>query len=294
MHEAQTSTVISSHLPEPSVKGQPVLAQYEVSVDAPGSGAPTGTVTVSDGVNSCTGTPAAGQCTITLTSLGTRTLTASYSGDANFTGSVSPPVTHSVQGSAAAPRVTGVAPNAGPVTGGTHLTITGTGFVAGASVTVYIGQKYLFIPAKDVNVVSSTELTCVTFGGAERGTWHLVVRTIGGFSPRTSADLFTYYRLFVGHLSPDHGPVSGGTEITITGTGFAPNSVVKFGQGHGAGAGSLVATDVRVLSLTTITCKSPKHAMGGSWNVYVNIPGHGSSPPHPADEFTYDKVRRHH
>jgi hypothetical protein len=44
-------------------------------------------VTVSDGVDSCTGTVAAGTCNVILTTVGTRTLTATYAGDSNFNGS---------------------------------------------------------------------------------------------------------------------------------------------------------------------------------------------------------------
>lgn len=48
---------------------------------------PTGNVTVSDGVNSCSGTVAAGACNLALATVGTRTLTATYGGDTNFNGS---------------------------------------------------------------------------------------------------------------------------------------------------------------------------------------------------------------
>ncbi len=64
--------------------GQAVVVNFSVT---PTSGTPTGSVTVSDGVDSCTGTVESGICTITLTTLGTRTLTATYAGDANFNGS---------------------------------------------------------------------------------------------------------------------------------------------------------------------------------------------------------------
>jgi DNA-binding beta-propeller fold protein YncE len=79
-----TNTTITSDNPDPSAVGQAVVVNFSVTST---SGTPTGSVTVSDGVDSCTGTVAAGACTITLTTLGTRTLTATYAGDANFTGS---------------------------------------------------------------------------------------------------------------------------------------------------------------------------------------------------------------
>ena len=65
---------------------------------AAGAGTPTGSVTVSDGVDSCTGTVAAGTCSIALTTVGARTLTATYAGDANFSSSTSAGEPHAVSG----------------------------------------------------------------------------------------------------------------------------------------------------------------------------------------------------
>jgi len=56
--------------------------------------APTGNVTVSDGTDSCTGTVAAGTCNITFSSAGSKTITSTYAGDANFNGSTSAGVAH--------------------------------------------------------------------------------------------------------------------------------------------------------------------------------------------------------
>jgi thermitase len=82
-----TTTAITAHDPDPSVAGQPVSVHYSVIPDAPGT--PTGNVTVTDGVDSCTAAVAAGQCTLTLTTVGSRTLTAEYAGDGNFSASTS-------------------------------------------------------------------------------------------------------------------------------------------------------------------------------------------------------------
>ncbi|MDH4136132.1 MAG: Ig-like domain repeat protein, partial [Anaerolineae bacterium] len=85
VNQADTTTTIISDTPEPSVVGQSVTVQYSVTVDSPGSGTPTGQVTVSDGAGaSCTDTVAAGSCTLTPTSAGDKTLTAIYEGDDKF------------------------------------------------------------------------------------------------------------------------------------------------------------------------------------------------------------------
>ena len=94
--KADTTTTITSHTPEPSVTGQSVTVQFTVGVDGPGAGTPAGNVTVSDGTNSCTGTVAAGQCSITFTTAGAKSLTATYAGDSNFNGSTSAAASHTV------------------------------------------------------------------------------------------------------------------------------------------------------------------------------------------------------
>jgi uncharacterized delta-60 repeat protein len=76
-----STTTITGDGPEPSDPGQAVSVAYSV---AAGAGTPTGDVVVSDGVDSCTGTVAAGGCALTVSSGGARTLTASYQGDALF------------------------------------------------------------------------------------------------------------------------------------------------------------------------------------------------------------------
>lgn len=97
--KASTTTAITSDTPDPLDSGQPVLVTFSVTgVNGNSPTNPTGNVTVSDGVDSCTGTVAAGSCTITFTTVGNRTLTATYAGDSNFNGSTSSGEPHMVIG----------------------------------------------------------------------------------------------------------------------------------------------------------------------------------------------------
>jgi hypothetical protein len=96
VNKAQTATTITGHTPAQSEAGQAVTVQYAVTVLAPGSGTPTGNVTVSSDGDSCTGTVAAGSCSITLTSRGDKSLVAVYEGDTNMEGSTSAAVSHRV------------------------------------------------------------------------------------------------------------------------------------------------------------------------------------------------------
>lgn len=96
VNKAGTTTTIISSAPNPSTAGQNFVVSYSVTVNAPGSGTPTGTVTISDGTSSCVGMVGDGQCTLSLPANGTYNLTATYSGETNFEGSTSATFVHQV------------------------------------------------------------------------------------------------------------------------------------------------------------------------------------------------------
>jgi len=81
-----TTTTITGDTPDPSGAGGTVTVSFRVASDGP---IPTGPVTVSDGVQTCTGTLSngAGSCTLDLTTVGSRTLTATYNGAPGLNGS---------------------------------------------------------------------------------------------------------------------------------------------------------------------------------------------------------------
>jgi hypothetical protein len=83
--KAPTSIAIGSIVPSPASAGTPVAINFTLT--APGT--PGGTVTITDGVTSCTAAATATKCTMTFPTAGPRTLVATYSGDANRFGSAS-------------------------------------------------------------------------------------------------------------------------------------------------------------------------------------------------------------
>ncbi len=178
---AATTTTITSDNPDPSVVGQTITVNYTVAVNAPGMGTPTGNVTVSDGVNSCTGTVAAGTCNVALTTVGARTLTATYAGDANFTGSsdtephqVNPANTTTIiTAESADPTSQGqvftvfyavavTAPGAGTPTG----TVTVTDGVNSCMGTVAAGQCSLFLNTAGMRTLVATYGGNASFNGS--------------------------------------------------------------------------------------------------------------------------------
>ncbi|MEW2436099.1 Ig-like domain-containing protein [Streptomyces caniferus] len=92
VNQASTTTAVAS-APDPSAFGEAVTFTATVAVTSPGAGSPTGTVTfVIDGAGggTLTGTVTGGTASVTTSTLepGTHNVTATYSGDANFAGSV--------------------------------------------------------------------------------------------------------------------------------------------------------------------------------------------------------------
>jgi hypothetical protein len=87
-----TTTSLTSSL-NPSTYGQSVTLTATVTpVTVNGTAQPTGTVTFTDGTSSTTKTLSGGKATLTSSTLpaGTQAITATYSGDSNFSGSTSP------------------------------------------------------------------------------------------------------------------------------------------------------------------------------------------------------------
>jgi hypothetical protein len=169
---------------------------------------------------------------------------------------------------APAPTITGVSPTGGPTAGGTAITITGTNFISGATVTIG-GQ-----PATSVTTASATQITATTPARAA-GAASVVVTNPDG-KAATAANAFTYAAPpTITSLSPTSGPVAGNTAVTINGTGFVSgNTVVTFDGTAG--------TSLSVSSATRLTVRTPAHA-AGDINVIVSVRGVASAPA----TFTY-------
>jgi hypothetical protein len=175
-----------------------------------------------------------------------------------------------------APTVTSISPNSGTINGGTAVTITGTGFLAGA--TVSLGGT----AATGVTVVNSTSITATTPAHAA-GTVNVVV-TNSDTQSGTLTQGFTYTTVSnppptLTGVSPASGTAAGGTSVTITGTGFLAGQTVSLG--------GTPATGVTVVSSTTITATTPAHAAGAVDVVVSNAEQHAGTLP---NGYTYTAI----
>jgi len=161
----------------------------------------------------------------------------------------------------AGPVLSSITPTTGPASGGTQLTVTGSGFVAGAT-TFSFGSN----PATGVSCSSSSTCTAISPAGAGTVT---VTGTVSGQAASGSAT-FTYIPS-LSSISPSSGTPAGGTRVTISGTGFdlASGATLFFFGGN-------AATNVSCSSNTQCMATTPggKH---GTVAVTATVDGQASS-----------------
>ena len=168
--------------------------------------------------------------------------------------------------------VTRLAPTSAPTTGGTVVTIKGKHLKS--------AKKVLFGKAKGtkLRVRSDRKLTVVAPAHLA-GVVDVIVKTEGGRSAKRRVTRFTYVAATprVAGISPASGPTTGGTRVTVTGSGFIGVTGVSFDGTPGA--------SVAVMSPTTLEVTSPERAAGV---VHLNVStAAGTSPGTTADLFDY-------
>jgi hypothetical protein len=167
--------------------------------------------------------------------------------------------------------IVGLTPSHGPFTGGTRTVIAGRGF--STKLHVFFGATQ--VPDSDVLASDPTHASVVTPPGAPGP---VAVRIVDDVTKqdRTLADAFTYDALVV---TPSSGATSGGTRISIQGSGthFTPGNTVKIGAN--------ACTAVSVTDTTHIQCVTPPANGPGVQDVTVTLTD--KSTVQARDAFTY-------
>jgi hypothetical protein len=179
----------------------------------------------------------------------------------------------------APPVITGLSPKTGSTAGGDTVTISGTGFTG--TTKVLFGNVF---PAQSIEVnPAGTQITALSPAHAA-GAVNVKVTTAGGTSATVTADQFTFEAPppVITGVFPATGPVSGGTTVMISGTGFTGASAVVFGNGAPATAFEVSADG------TQITATAPAHAVGAV-NIKVTTAS-GASATVAADQFKYKYI----
>ncbi|MFD5393522.1 IPT/TIG domain-containing protein, partial [Streptomyces sp. NPDC127097] len=118
------------------------------------------------------------------------------------------------------PRLTGIVPSTGPIGGGNTVVLTGANLRT--ALLVHFGDAVAFPTA-----LSDRQVGVTVPPAAGPGTVPVYVTTLGGVSNRL---LYTYAAVaFVTGVTPDTGPIAGGTTVVLTGSGLARVSGVTIG-----------------------------------------------------------------
>ncbi len=128
MSQDPTTTALSSSV-NPSVSGQGVTFTATVTANPPGAGTPSGTVTFQDGglnIAACVNqvlVAGVASCAVTYAGVGSHSITAVYSGDADFLASTSAALTQTVNQD---PTTTALSSSVNPSVSGQSVTFTAT------------------------------------------------------------------------------------------------------------------------------------------------------------------------
>jgi LPXTG-site transpeptidase (sortase) family protein len=238
VQRADTTTAITSDTPDPSLAGAAFTVKFTVTPAT--SGTPTGNVTVSDGVNSCVGTVASGSCSLTLNTLGARSLTATYAGDANFNSSVSAAEAHTVDQAPAFTSTTSVTFTVGNVESFTiqtsgyptaTITFTSTPALPGSISLLDNGDGTATLsgtPVAGDSAVYSISLT--TSNGIGVDATQTLTLTINEAPSITSSNNTTFV---AGTLGSFVVTTTGSPTPTISKSGALPGGVSFVDQGNG-------------------------------------------------------------
>ncbi|QIY59999.1 Ig-like domain repeat protein [Streptomyces sp. RPA4-5] len=281
---ASTTTAVST-TPDPSVVGQSVTFSATVAPVAPGAGTPTGTVTfvATDGVTTVTltGTLSGGTTSVTtngLVTAGVYVVTATYSGDADFTGStgadtqtVTQASTTTALSSSPDPSVVGqpvtftatvapVAPGAGTPTGVVTFVITGGPTLAGtlSGGTATVSTNALGVGTFPVTATYSGDLNFTGSSGSDTQTVAQASTTTAVSSlpdPSVFGQLVTFTAT-VAPVSPGAGVPTGTVTFVI----------------DGGGGGTLTGTVAGgVATVTTSTLDAGLHNVTATYNGDTNF-----------------------
>jgi len=256
---AGTTTMVSA--PGPITLGAGVTVTVTLGVQSPGSGTPSGSIAVSDGSATCNILLPATTCTLTPTSAGNKTVTATYPGDANFTGS-SGNTALTVNAGASSVSVSSNIPTS---TFGQTVTFTATvtGTTPTGTVTFNDGANPI-VGCTNPATLSGGTATCAV-GTLSVGS-HSISAVYSGDANNTGSSSAPFTQTVNGAatgttLTSNAAPSVFGQAVTFTATvgGNTPTGTVTFNDGANPVAG---CTNPATLASGVATCTTSTLAVG--------------------------------
>ena len=289
VNKAGTSTAIGAHTPNPSTVGSPIAVSAILTVTAPGAGTPSGTITVSDGTATCLVTLPATVCNLNPVSAGAKTLTATYTGNGNFSASIAPGVAHTVNSSS---TNTALSSSANPSAFGQPVTFaaTVTGVTPTGVVTFNDGASVLCSAVAMVGGQAPCITGALTIGShSVTATYAGDVNNAGSASPALSqvvnkAGTSTAIGAHTPNPSTLGSPIAVSANVTVTAPGAGtPSGTITVSDGTATCLVTLPAT-VCNLNPVSVGAKTLTASYAGDGNFSASIsPGDAhtvnASPP---------------
>jgi autotransporter-associated beta strand protein len=281
VNKASTATSAITSSLNPSLFGQAVSLSVTVSAVSPGSGTPTGTVAFTvDGTTSNVTLDATGKATFmpALLQAGTHTITAAYTGDANFLGSSSP--TAFTQNVNQQSTTTSLTASPAPSSFGTTVTFTatvvGVGGIPSGSVTFEDSGTVLATVAMVVNTGKATFSAAALSVGS-----HTITAVYSGdtnflASTGTLTEVINKASTTVG-LTSDRQVAVIGRNVTFTATVSAvapatgtPTGTVTFSDGSTA-IGTVTLSGGQATLVYVFPGSAGAHSITASYNGDANF-----------------------
>ena len=124
-----------------------------------------------------------------------------------------------------------LAPSRGPVSGGQRLRVEGLGLASVSAVEIFFGkgEKGRVSECRGVHVLADNLIECTTSAATAEGegTVRLRAPCPGGLADHCAPSRlrYEYVRIALASVTPDGGPPSGGTQLTLRGAGFDLNQL---------------------------------------------------------------------
>ncbi|MBI5475607.1 MAG: Ig-like domain repeat protein [Ignavibacteriales bacterium] len=270
VNKALTTTSINSSI-NPTVYGQTVTFTANVSVNLPGSGIPTGTVTFKDGASTIGSTALDGSASASLSlstlNVSTHSISAEYSGDLNYQSSISSPINQDVNKASTATSLTS---DVNPSVKGQSIILTasvsailpGAGIPSGA-VTFKNGGSTIDTKTLDGSGLATLAINDLTVGS------HLLTAEYNGDS-RFNTSISPDYTQIINKvqtttsLTSNLNPSVYGQSVSFTATvavtppgAATPTGTILFKDGLSTiGSVSVDLSGQAVLSITTLIAGS--------------------------------------
>ncbi|KAJ1478186.1 hypothetical protein T484DRAFT_1818402, partial [Baffinella frigidus] len=153
-------------------------------------------------------------------------------------------------------------PSRGPMSGGSLITVHGTGLVSTGTYKCLFGSRQV-----KGTVVGTDSVRCATPSSSVASTLSVRLMMEGETLPGSVS--YDYYETpTIVSILPSRGGVAGGSHVSIVGTGFTATDLqCRFGTQFATGDNALYVTS------TLITCVTPSGVGAGSVGVEVSVNG---------------------